>query len=242
MISPKNEKDITMKTLVFTSVFVTLFAARLAQAEEDRPSENQTLVAPKNALELNIGQGFSQGFGEPASQSESLAELSRGGMSLQLGIGYRLNPHWMIGSYAEGSRYFKKSGAPDGTVAYGAGFGMQVQYHVLPFSQIDPWIGLGGGWRGYWLDVGNAGHESLYGFDIVRLRIGADYKLGPSTSIGPMLGATMTVFDSVRTLESASNESTKNPEISTFVFAGFQGRFEIGGQRVAPSGRTVASR
>jgi hypothetical protein len=231
-----------MKTLVFTSVFAALFVTELAHAEEDRPSEKPTLVAPKNALELNLGQGFTQGFGEPASQSDGLAELSRGGMSLQLGIGYRLNPHWMIGSYAEGSRYFAKSNAPDGTVAYGAAFGMQTQWHALPFSQIDPWIGLGGGWRGYWLDVGNAGHQSLYGFDIVRLRIGADYKLGPSTSVGPMLGATMTLFDSVRTLEAESAESTKNPQVSTFVFAGFQGRFEIGGERVAPTGRTVASR
>jgi hypothetical protein len=231
-----------MKTLVFTSVLATFFATSLARAEEDRPSEKPTDVAPRNALELNIGQGFSQGFGEPASQSDSLSQLSRGGMSLQLGLGYRLNPHWMIGSYAEGARYFKKSDAPDGTVAYGAAFGMQVQWHALPYSQIDPWIGLGGGWRGYWLDAGDAGHESLYGFDIVRLRIGADYKLGPSTSVGPMLGATMTVFDSVRTLDAESTESTKNPAVSTFVFAGFQGRFEIGGERVARSGRTVASR
>jgi len=230
-----------MKSIAFVATAALLFGTSLAHAEEDRPSDDPARVAPQGALELTLGNGFSQGFGSPDGRTETLADLTRGGMSIQPGIAYRLDPRWAIGLYGEGARYFAASGMPDGTVGYGAAFGVQAQFHLSPFTRIDPWIGLGTGWRGYWVDLPD-GHESLHGYDLVRLRVGADYKLGPSTSVGPMLGATLTMFGTHRDAVTNDVDSTKNPEVTAFVFAGIQGRFSIGGERVRASGRTIASR
>ena len=228
--------------VAFAAALATLLGTALAHAEDDRPSEDFAGVAPSNALELSLGNGFSQGFGTASSRMQSLGDLTRGGMSTQLGVGYRLSPRLMLGVYGEGARYFAASGMPDGTVGYGAAFGVNAQWHFMPFSRIDPWVGLGTGFRGYWVDLPNAGHHALHGFDVVRLRVGADYKLGPSTSVGPMLGATLTTFATQRDLATDDTVSTKNPELTAFVFAGIQGRFAIGGERVSASPRTVASR
>jgi hypothetical protein len=212
-----------------------------ARAEDDRTSEDGAGLAPKNALELTLGNGFSQGFGSPDARTRTLGELTRGGMSTQLGIALRVSPFWAFGTYGEGARYFAAAGMPDGTVGYGAAFGVQATWFAAPYSQINPWIGLGTGWRGYWVDLPK-GHESLHGYDLVRLRLGADYRLGPSTSFGPMLGATLTLFGTHRDAETNDVRSTKDPELTAFLFAGFQGRFEIGGQRVRETGRRVARR
>jgi hypothetical protein len=219
------------------------FAPAVAHAEEDRPSNDGKRVAPEKAWELQLGSGFSQGFGNAASQTRKLSELTRGGMSIQPSFGYRLNPRLYVGVYGEGARYFAGGDMPDGTVGYGAAFGAQAQWHLSPFSQIDPWIGLGSGWRGYWVDLPDTGHESLHGFDIMRLRVGVDYKLGPSTSIGPMLGTTLTLFESHRAADDSSRRvETKDPELCAFLFAGVQGRFEIGGRRVEESRAAIARR
>jgi hypothetical protein len=231
-----------MKTTAFVSTLALLLTTSLAHAETDRPSDDDfARVAPRNALELTLGNGFSQGFGNPDSRTGALEDLTRGGMSIQPGIAYRLTPRWAIGVYGEGARYFPASNMPDGTVGYGAAFGVQAQWHASPFTRIDPWIGLGTGFRGYWVDLPQ-NHESLRGFDIVRLRLGADYKLGPSTGIGPIVGATLTMFDTHRLALTDDVVSTKDPEITAFFFAGIQGRFEIGGDRVRESSRSVARR
>jgi hypothetical protein len=130
---------------------------------------------------------------------------------------------------------------PDGTVGYGAAFGMQATWHISPFTRIDPWVGVGTGFRGYWVDLPHD-HQSLYGYDLLRLRSGADYKLGPSTSIGPMIGATLTVFDTRRDSFGDTHVATKDPEMTAFVFAGIQGRFSLGGERVRETSRSVARR
>jgi len=96
------------------------------------------------------------------------------------------------------------------------------------------------------LTVGNGFSQGLgsgmYGLDILRVRVGADYKLGPSTSIGPMVGASLSTLLTVDDSSTSSPKDIESPGLSTFVFAGVQGRFEIGGKRVRAGGKEVASR
>ena len=84
--------------------------------------------------------------------------------------------------------------------------------------------------------------SGMYGLDILRVRVGADYKLGPSTSIGPMVGASLSTLLTVDDSSTSSPKDIESPGLSTFVFAGVQGRFEIGGKRVRAGGKEVASR
>jgi hypothetical protein len=111
----------------------------------------------------------------------------------------------------------------------------------MPYSRIDPWVGLGAGARAYFIDSSKGPADALYGVDILRLRVGADYRLGSSTRLGPMLGATMTSFVAHQTAGD-DPEDLETPGLSSVVFAGFQGRFDIGGERVTEGRTSVASR
>ena len=226
------------------SLCAAVLIPAVARAEVDSPSsdERQYRLAPVGAVELTMGNGFSQGFGSAARDELDIGDLSSGGFSTQLGIGYRMSPHLMIGWYLEGSRYYSGSAVPDGTVNYSAAMGVQATWHFRPFARIDPWASVGTGARGHWVNLPNAQGSDMYGVDVLRLRVGADYKLGPSTSIGPMLGASFATLLAVDDSPTSSLHEIDSPGMSTFVFAGVQGRFEIGGKRVAADGVNVASR
>lgn len=231
-----------MKTIVVSAAcLAALLVPSLARAEGDRGTETKSVAyAPKNAWEITVGNGYSQGFGR-ATEGKYLSDFARGGFSSQLGFGYRIDPRLFVGIYAEGSRYSVSNRLAADSTAYGAAFGAQANWHFMPYSRIDPWIGLGAGGRAYWIDPSDGPAEALYGVDIARLRVGADYRLGPSTSIGPMLGATLTSFVAHQSVRDEPEEIDQ-AGLSTVVFAGLQGRFDLGGERV-PAGRTsVASR
>jgi hypothetical protein len=230
-----------MKAIVISAACLAVLVPSVAQAEADQGAKSKSdAVAPMRAWELTLGQGYSQGFGR-ANDGAHLTDYARGGFSPQLGFGYRIDPRLFVGVYAEGTRYSASKKLPDGSTAYGAAFGAQVNWHFMPFSRLDPWIALGSGGRAYWIDSSHGPAQALYGVDIARVRVGVDYRLGPSTRIGPMLGATMTSFVTQDTAGSDPVDIDK-PGLSTFVFAGMQGRFDIGGARVTAERPRVASR
>jgi hypothetical protein len=229
-----------LSTLAFTS---TLLTAVLAHATDDaRPAESTTTVAPVSAWELTVGQGYNQGFGEVSEGGTKLQKLAGGGPSLQLGFGYRIDPRLFVGVYAEGARYFESNEVPDHTEIYGTAFGVQANWHFMPFSRVDPWASLGVGFRAYWIDREETRTEALFGFDVARVRIGADYQLGPSTRVGPMIGATLATFSARLNPTTDELEGIDDPHFTSFVFAGLQGRFEIGGKRVTQKQTLTARR
>jgi hypothetical protein len=242
-----SQKEIIMQT---TKLLPALAAAFLlaplahAQSGDYSPLDRADLprVAPKNALELTLRQGYGQGFGRGAFENESLGNLGRGGHSVELGIGYRIDPRFMVGFYIEGARFADGVSVPDDATPYSGGFGVQAEYHLLPYSRIDPWVGLGTGLRGYVVDRDDPGTEVLLGYDIARLRIGADHRLTPSFSLGPVVGASLTRFGGYDSSESTGLQDIENRGFSTFVFAGIQGRFDIGGKRVPERSTEIASR
>jgi hypothetical protein len=233
------------KTASFALTAAALFAA-LAHAEGsagvvvDRVDAPR--AAPERALELTLGQGYSQGFGRGAFKREGLGDLGRQGYGVQLGLGYRIDPRFMVGFYAEGARFADGGSLQKSATSYSAGFGIQADYHLLPYSQIDPWVGIGTGLRGYVVDRDDPGTEVLLGYDIARLRVGADYKLTPSVAIGPMVGATLTRFGGYGSSESSGLQDIENRGYSTFLFVGIQGRFDLGGETFCERETTVASR
>lgn len=99
---------------------------------------------------------------------------------------------------------------------------------------------MGTGARGYWVDAPKSQGSGMYGLDILRLRAGVDYKLGPSTSIGPMVGASFATLLAVDDSSTSGARDIDSPGL--FVYAGVQGRFDLGGKRVGAGGVNVASR
>lgn len=232
-----------MRTFTILSMVVAaVLVPSMARAEAEAPAEKTEGVAPRDAFEISIAQGVTRGFGDGAQQGVGMKELGGLGPSLQLGLGYRIDPRFMVGVYVEGARFSAGRELPEGTHSYSAAFGVNGQYHFAPFSRTDPWIGVGTGFRSYWVDRPDTGNETIQGWEILRLRVGADFRLGSSTSIGPVIGGTLSMFTLTEPVDASTSENIEDPGLSGFVFAGFQGRFDIGGERVSASPRRVASR
>jgi hypothetical protein len=173
---------------------------------ETRPSK------PVNALEITAGLGSAQGY----------SNLNTGdlGVGADLGIGWRIDPHWMVGTYGTYAIYPKSSGGPS---SLGASAGLQANYHFD--LAIQPWVGLGTGWRGYWLGE-NSGRASYQGLDLVRLQTGFDVPISRSLTLSPVLSAALTTFISKPEVLPGSAQIN---DLSLFVYVGALARFDLFG-------------
>jgi len=235
-----------MRTIAIgTALTAALLIAPFARAEtadyDTVDHEGAMRVAPARAFELTFGEGYHQGFGQGSSKNEKLGDLGRAGLSMELGLGYRINPHFAVAFYMEGARYTNGSSVPREASSWGAAAGIEGTYHFMPFSRIDPWIGIGHGVRGYLVDRSDPGTKALLGLDVARLRVGADFKVGSAFSIGPVVSASLTRFGGYHSSETSHPENIEDRGWSTFVFAGLQGRIDIGGKQVKERS-TLASR
>jgi hypothetical protein len=213
-----------------------------ALAEEQFAPARYLATAPHKALELTLAVGYSQAFGDIAKQqSASLTQMGQEGAGLQIGVGYRLEPRLMLGVYGEGAGYSPGSLTDRDAHVSSAAAGVQAQWHFAPYAQLDPWIGAGLGWRGYWVKEDGVGTKTLLGADALRVQAGVDYRATPSLSVSPVLSLSATKFFAENAEDEHEYHEIDSPRSNVFVFAGVMGRFDIGPQRKA-GGASVASR
>src|SRR5438128_2114354 len=184
--------------------------------------------APDRAFEIGVGFGYSQGVGNIANSSPTLNDLTHGGAEVQLNAGYRINPNWLVGVYSTVGKYTLGSLTPDGSNVWSATAGAQANYHILPGEQWDPWVGLGVGWRGHWIDR-PGGTDSRHGLDLARLQVGVDYKVSPGASISAYVGATATMFLTQSLAQTNAFSDIHDPNVNFFFMGGVMGRFDIMG-------------
>jgi len=219
-------------------ILLTLtLGATSARGQEDSPdasAEAWPATAPARAVELNVGWGYSQGFGRVSENDGDLGDEAASGTAVSFGVGYRLNPTWMIGGYAEGAFYRPDQGSMFDHTHYGASTGVHVQYHFSPFERLDPWIGLGSGFRSYFEDSRTQGRRTLLGVDLLRAQVGVAYRMSHGWAVSPVLGASFTEFFSSHGTSEAGFQSIDEPRPTTFLFAGMVNRFDFGGAAVSP--------
>ena len=145
---------------------------------------------------------------ESSTSSWSLTQLTSAGGEVTLGAGYRINPNFMIGLYGSGAMYGTRA-LTSGANIWSATAGVQANYHFLPESEWHPWIGLGSGWRGHWINA--SGTDSRHGWDIARLTAGLDYRLSSVFAVSPYagLGATRFLKQELAAEQSFSNINTR---------------------------------
>jgi hypothetical protein len=231
------------------AVFGTTMFAGVAGAQE--PSANPTrdeareseaardLPAAKDAIELTIGTGYAQGFGDVASNHARLGDLSTAGGAVQLGVGYRILPRLTLGVYGTGAMFGRGDQVGSSANLYSATAGVQADWHFVPKgSEWDPWVSLGTGWRGYWINQ-DQGTTSLHGWEIAKLQVGVDYRISPAVAISPVIGADVSTFFTESTPQAGGFSNLQSPTANTFVFGGVMGRFDI---PTRSEGSTVAER
>jgi outer membrane protein W len=214
------------------STMIAIAAALLAApvyAQEVTAPPPAPARAADNALEITLGVGYAQGFGDIGNGQRNLTDQSSAGGEIQLGVGYRINPNFMVGAYGSGGLQDTGTYTSGGNV-YTATAGVQANYHFLPSETWDPWIGLGSGWRALWITKpAGGGTDSRHGMDIARLTAGVDYRVNSQFAVSPYVGAGLTTFLTQELAGEQSFHNVNSPNANVWIFGGIQGRFDLFG-------------
>lgn len=209
-----------------TAAAAGLFVAASASAQEAPP---RYVPAPTNAAEIEISPGFATAFGN-IDKNRSMSDVVNGGGGVELGIGYRMSPYFLLGVYGTGERYANTASTANAAV-WGSTMGVQAQVHLMPHHGADPYIGLGTGALAQWIVLPNSGGTiSRWGLDLARLRVGLDYRVSPDVAIAPVVGGDMGIY-LTESSPGQSFSSIASPRLNGMFFAGLVGRFDLGGQR-----------
>jgi hypothetical protein len=238
----------TTKWMTATAVVAgsVLFAATAsAQSKDESASSSEKtggFPAANRAVELSIGTGYAQAFGNVGSGQPTLTDVGQAGGAVQVGVGYRLIPQLTLGVYGSGAMFGRGDQVDNSSNLYSATAGVQADWHFLPArNEVDPWISLGTGWRGHWIHADH-GDTSMHGLELVKLQVGVDYRVAPAVSIGPVVGADASLFLTESTPTSNGFANISSPNVNTFVFAGILGRFDIPTTREPAAAAVAATR
>jgi hypothetical protein len=217
------------------SALALLVIPTIASAQDaERTWTQRTVPAPSQAFEATVGTGYTQPFGLLRS-GVGMPDVAKAGIGIDAAVGYRIDPHWGL---SVGGQY-QELNAQNADASRGAAFTFAAQYHIVPTTRLDPWLELGTGYRMLWQVQGNNNPTVLnHGFELARARAGFDLRLSPDIAIAPVIGADATVF---LWQDQGTAVAIADPRVSTFVFAGVQGRIDIGGTKVGSTTTTSAT-
>lgn len=199
------------------------------------PPDNDSELAPHDAFEIGLQGGVTLPFGS-ITGSRRIADIVDAGGAVGLSLGYRISPHWAFGWTGT----FHESSGDDTFVEdiaiRGGTSGVFGTFHVRPYTTVDPYITIGGGYRGLWLLPEGEPTRVLHGFEVAKLAVGMDFRVSPSFAFGPELGADLNLMLWEDMSDTAGGNALDDPGLTTFIFAGAQGRFDVGGTRLTSSG------
>jgi peptidoglycan-associated lipoprotein len=222
-----NAKLMTVSAVALALGFVSQARAQtMPEQVEPRP-----LPAPTKALELVVGTGYTQGFGSLQS-GVNMQDVIRAGIGVDAAIAYRATPYFSFGVTGQ----YQEFTAERANSARGFTAGIQAALHTAPYSRVDPFFTLGGGYRGLWENPNIPGTNNLstQGFELAKLQFGVDFRASRDVAIAPVIGGDLSlpVWQSVG--NTTANTIT-DPRVSAFVFAGLQARFDVTSSHEAPA-------
>ena len=192
------------------------------------------LPAPSKAFEIGVSLGYAQGFGD-LSCEQGLGQVAGAGAGLGLNLSYRVSPMLSVGVATQGQAFTPDKELGRGARVYGMTAGLDATVHLAPYNQVDPFISVGMGYRSLWsLREGPQNDVQTHGFQLARLNVGVDMRVSKDVAVGPMIGADLNTFAWKNPIGEASNERIRGMGVSTFLYAGVQGRFDVGGTRSTP--------
>jgi outer membrane protein W len=184
--------------------------------------------APAKAFELGVEAGYTQGFGSVVGDPRVGAGP---GGTLGVSLGYRVDPHWSVGWGGQLQGYGSSGAQANGATLRGVTSEVRGAYHLAPYRRFDPYVSLGAGYR-LFVDspAGNAPSTLWHGLEVGKAEVGLDVRASEGVAISPVLGVDLNLFP----WRAGGGPWTAPPSpsgLNTFVFAGIQGRFDVGGTR-----------
>jgi outer membrane protein W len=185
--------------------------------------------APDHAFELGVEAGYTQGFGAATSDRR----LGAGpGASIGATLGYRITPYWSVGVGGRYQAYSAGGARPSTATLLGATADVHGTYHLSPYHRLDPYINVGAGYRLFAESpAGDAKATLSHRLELGKIEVGLDVRSSESVAISPVVGLDVNLF-MLRAGRGMEPGSPGNQSVSTFVFAGVKGRFDVGGARL----------
>jgi hypothetical protein len=217
--------------VAFAAAGLVLSIGSVALADETTTTVVSTSAPEKtsglyNAFEVGVGAGYSQGVGNVGANVPSLTDSGGPGTSLELDLGWRIDPHFLVGVYGTGAWLSTGDSPGNAFNNWTATAGVQGNYHFLPGESFDPWIGVGTGWRGYWVNRPQ-GRDSRHGLDLARLQVGVDVPVTKGVTVSPFVGATASLFLTQQLAQESSFSDIQDRKVNFFLNAGVLGRFDL---------------
>src|SRR5262249_15227605 len=107
-VKRRTREETRMKWTVLTGFAIAGVAMTTNSFAQDRgvtSKDELSGTSPTHAIEIVQASGYSQAFGRTSKDGVRMGDLAKNGTALQLGVGYRANPNWMLGAYGEGAFY-----------------------------------------------------------------------------------------------------------------------------------------
>jgi hypothetical protein len=206
---------------------VVLLCAPAARAEEPDVKYapygwlERRLPGPRNAIEIDVATGYTQGLGSLRAGT-GMSRVATGGVALELGAGYRIDPRWAVGMHAQYGELASERARAARTLMVSAG----ATYHFSPARRLAPFAQLSAGYRMLWETHINTPDLLSHGFQLARATGGLDVRLSRAVAIAPVAGADVSMF-LWQMPSNASARAIPRPALNVFAFVGVQGRFDL---------------
>ncbi|MGD0676395.1 MAG: hypothetical protein ABSC94_13330 [Polyangiaceae bacterium] len=137
--------------------FATLAIAPVTRADDsaDAPAPEVAATPPDSAAKLGFQVGLRVAYTDGVGivyEGIHLSDASSGALPLMVDLGWRFLPQLYVGAYGQFAPVFLKTYAltcPPGFTCAGQDWrlGVEADYHFLPRSKLDPYVGLGVGYE-----------------------------------------------------------------------------------------------
>jgi hypothetical protein len=235
-------KKIAIRVLAFALVCASAAPPAHAQDSTAQDASMRTLPrAPRRAFEYGINLGYTQGFG-PLQGERVVSDLAAAGVGVGADLGYRVNPGWSVQASGQYNQFKTSDTERNPIDARGALFGIGTTFHMMAYERIDPWVGMGTGYRLLWKAPEGPDNNTLYhGFEFAKVQVGLDVRASKDVVLGPFVGGDLNYFVWKKPEQIEQNQMISDKRVNGFIFAGVQGKFNAGGTRESRPSRTMVS-
>ena len=237
--------------LVAVCVPTEAFGKDKEQKKEEPKTQKESADAddevPESGVSFGVRAGYALPMGSVAKDqllggANDLSKQASGMIPLGVDLGYRLDPNWYIGA-AFTFGFVSTSGdicnrlAPGipGCSSSGTSIriGPTIKYTFSPQAKLAPWVGVGAAYEVLNTSVtvaNQSGDSTIKGWEYFNAQLGADYRVMPQATVGPMIGFSVGQYNSYSA--SRSNGFSQSGDFNQtalhhWVFIGLQGRYDL---------------
>ena len=210
-----------MTTRTLLSILVGLASPAFADTAPTRLESSSTIPAAVGGIEIALALSAADSNGDIGDGVDA-DDLIGSAVQLDVEIGRRITPNMTLGFYS--SAQALAQGSRDGRSVHTGAAGIEADFHLAPDYSLDPWVSIGAGVRAYLVDDGD--YTIGVGAELARLQIGVDFRSDKHFAIGPVFGASASLYGAEKQPMEGFRELSDKGINWTFT-GGIAGRFNL---------------